>query len=35
VLGKLATATSFDEVSQWVNDAVGPSNLMQFHRIVG
>jgi hypothetical protein len=35
VFGKLATATSFDEVSQLVNEAVGPSNPMQFHRIVG
>ena len=33
VFGKLATATSFDEFSQLVNDAVGPSNLMQFLRL--
>jgi hypothetical protein len=30
LFGKLTTTTSFDEFSQLVNDAVGPSKLMQF-----
>jgi hypothetical protein len=33
LFGKLATTTSFDEFSQLVNDAVGPSKLMQFLRL--
>ena len=33
LFGKLATMTSFDEFAQLVNDAVGPSNLMQFLRL--